>query len=341
MMSVRARSKVEASHSSETESDQILRFRNSERHLHWALAIPFVVCYATALILVFVYNPHPTRPLRSLVSWTHRISGVCLAVLPTLMILLHWHDFRLHLQNIRRAWVWSFDDIKWLVLVGPAMVSKRVTQPDQGKFNAGEKINFMAQMSTYPVYIATGLLIWFSAVPYLPWLVHFYTAAFVATPLVCGHVFMATVNPDTRVGLSGMLTGFVNRHWARHHYRHWYDELYGDVETAGQPAAEVEISAPVAAPYLVYSANAESPAFMRGRHVEPGLGELRAPSDRDADLDSCPSRSGRRHLAVGRTRSVGSGQWRGEPRDPRSGSGHGLGAEHQESARQRRAGCQA
>ena len=50
--------------------------------------------------------------------------------------------------------------------------------------------------------------------------------ATVTTPLILKHVFMATVNPDTRVGLSGMISGFVNRHWARHHYRWWYDENF-------------------------------------------------------------------------------------------------------------------
>ncbi len=297
------------------ESDQILRFRNSERHLHWALAIPFVVCYATALILVFVYNPAPTRPLRWLVSWTHRVSGVCLAVLPLLTILLHWRDFRLHVQNVLRAWTWSFDDVKWLLLVGPATFSKRISQPDQGKFNAGEKINFMAQMSTYPVYIATGLLIWFSAVPYMPWLVHFYTAAFVATPLVIGHIFMATVNPDTRAGLSGMISGLVDRHWARHHYRYWYDELYGESDQTEQPAGNAEIAAPVAAPFLAYSKIAEEPLFMRPGRI-PGspadwrfrnkedlpLGDVSpsAPADDDADVPAGFQSSGPSGKSAGR-----------------------------------------
>jgi hypothetical protein len=38
-------------------SDEILRFQVCERHLHWAIAIPFKICYLTALILVTVYNP--------------------------------------------------------------------------------------------------------------------------------------------------------------------------------------------------------------------------------------------------------------------------------------------
>ena len=57
---------------------KILRFYKSERLLHWAIAIPFLVCFASALVMVVHYNPDPHRPYRALFSWAHRISGVCL-----------------------------------------------------------------------------------------------------------------------------------------------------------------------------------------------------------------------------------------------------------------------
>jgi formate dehydrogenase subunit gamma len=208
-----------------SDPNTVLRFRACERHLHWALAVPFKVCYLTALILVVVYNPAPARPLRQFVSWIHRGSGVCLALLPLATVLWHRRDFRQHLDNVRRAWSWSLDDFKWLALMGVAMLSSRVSLPHQGKFNAAEKINFMVLTLTYPVYLASGLTIWFFGPAFVSWLVHF-SLATLATPLILGHVFMATVNPDTRVGLPGMMSGFVDRHWARHHYRLWYDEHF-------------------------------------------------------------------------------------------------------------------
>ena len=187
------------------DTDHILRFRASERHLHWAVAVPFKVCYVTALILVVVYNPNPDRPLREVVSWIHRLSGMCLAVLPPVVIALHWRDWRMHWHNVRTAWTWSLDDVKWLVLMVPASLTSRVSLPHQDKFNAAEKINFVVLTSTYPWYVMTGVTIWFFGPPYLSWLLHFGLAA-LATPLLFGHVFMATVNPDTRVGLTGMIT---------------------------------------------------------------------------------------------------------------------------------------
>ena len=239
--------------------DEILRFRVCERHLHWAIAIPFKICYLTALILVLVYNPFPGRPFRDIFAWIHRLSGVCLATLPPLMLFIHRREFGMHLRNVREAWSWRFDDLKWLLLMGPATVSKSIALPHQGKFNAAEKINFIVVMSTYPLYIATGLAIWFLRPAYLSWMIHFSMAA-AATPLVLGHVFMATVNPDTRVGLKGMISGWVNREWARHHYRHWYDEHFGHHEQPAHAAVSAEPAPPALPASPVLPALAPQPA---------------------------------------------------------------------------------
>ncbi len=221
---------------------EILRFEACERRLHWAIAVPFTICYLTALILVAVYNPAPTRPYRLVFAWVHRLSGVCLTLLPPLVLFIHRREFRKHLGNIKEAWSWGFDDLLWLLLMGPATFSKRVTLPHQGKFNAAEKINFMMVMSTYPLYIATGLTIWLLRPAYVSWMIHL-AMAFAATPLLLGHVFMATVNPDTRVGLSGMISGWVSREWARHHYRRWYDEQFGPTGHAVPVAAAARTAA--------------------------------------------------------------------------------------------------
>jgi len=210
-----------------SEPDKVLRFHPSERHLHWAIAIPFLVCYWTALILVAVYNPHPARPFRHVVSLIHRFSGLCLLGAPLCIAVRHRRDVALYVHNVRQVWRWTLDDVKWLFLIGPASLSGKVVLPHQGKFNAGEKINFMTLTCTYPLYILTGLIIWFGGVPYLSWLIHFSLAA-VATPLILGHILMATVNPDTRPGLMGMISGVVDREWARHHYHHWYHQHHGD-----------------------------------------------------------------------------------------------------------------
>ncbi len=210
---------------SKPEPTLILRFHKSERMLHWSIAVPFMVCFATAVVLVAVYNLHPQRPYRIIFATIHRISGVCLILFPLLTALRHHRDHKIHLYNIKQAWIWAVDDIKWLMLMGLAAINSKISLPDQGKFNAAEKLNFMMVMSTYPLFIVTGLLIWILRVAFWSWIVHMGMAA-MAAPLMFGHIFMATTNPSTRVGLSGMITGYVDRHWAQHHYTRWYREHF-------------------------------------------------------------------------------------------------------------------
>jgi len=219
---------------------KILRFAKSERLLHWAIAAPFLFSYLTALILVLVYNPDRTRPLRFLVSTLHRSSGVALIVFPLLASFKIGGDIRLHLYNIRQAWTWLFDDFKWLAMMFLAAINDKIQLPEQGKFNAAEKLNFMVLMVTYPLYVVTGLLIWITHINILSWLLHFFMAV-LATPLILGHIFMAVVNRSSRVGLQGMISGYVDRQWARHHYRRWYREHH---EAGEEPPPMPESEAP-------------------------------------------------------------------------------------------------
>ena len=210
----------------------ILRFRRSERSLHWAIAIPFLACWTSAAILVFLYNPMPTREYRDILSWFHRISGICFIILPPLAVIKNHRDFRMHFVNIKQAWIWTISDFKWLTRMGFAMIFKGIRLPEQGKFNAAEKLNFMLVMTTYPLYILTGLLMWFTHANWTAWIFHFFMA-FIATPFLLGHLFMALVNKDTRVGLQGMLSGYVDRTWAKHHYGRWYrEQVEEDAEEA-------------------------------------------------------------------------------------------------------------
>jgi formate dehydrogenase subunit gamma len=216
-------------------SSKILRFAKSERMLHWAIAGPFLISFATAVILVVIYNPDPSRPLRSFFTGLHRASGFALIVLPMLATLKSRGDVRIHFYNIKQAWTWVYDDFKWLALMGLAAVSSKIRLPEQGKFNAAEKLNFMVLMTTYPLYVATGLLMWLTRLAVLAWILHFFMAM-LAAPLLLGHLYMALINRASRPGLQGMISGFVDRQWAKHHYRRWYREHHE--EASEQPPGE-------------------------------------------------------------------------------------------------------
>lgn len=213
---------------------RILRFVRSERFLHWALAVPFVLLYASALMMVLLWSEPQPRHLRTVFAWAHRIFGLALLFVPPMVLLRGRREWRTHLANLKEGWIWSRDDLRWLLLFPRAAVDRRIRLPDQGKFNAAEKLNFMMVSVACPLYLVTGFMIWMPGVAFVPWLVHC-AMAVLGLPLVLGHIFMATVNPDTRIGLSGMITGWVDREWARHHYRRWYREHFEKPVAAGTP----------------------------------------------------------------------------------------------------------
>lgn len=229
----------------------ILRFRKTERWLHWAIAIPFMICWVSALILVLVYNPAPHLPYRLALSWLHRLSGAALIAIPLFVLFKSREESRIHTANIGAAWHWSLDDLKWLLLMGIAAISKKITLPEQGKFNAAEKVNFMVVMLSSPIFVLTGLMMWIQDAAWLPWLIHGF-AALMVTPTMLGHIYMATVNPDTRTGITGMVSGFVDRDWARHHYALWYREHFENVvlpardfsRIAPQPDRRIHVHCP-------------------------------------------------------------------------------------------------
>ncbi len=278
----------------DVEAGKILRFQRSERLLHWSIAIPFMVCYTSAAILMLFFNLHSEGIARGIFSWTHRIAGACLMVLPGLILLTNLKDARIHLYNIRQGWVWALSDVKWLLLMGPAAVIRRITLPEQGKFNAAEKLNFMMVMSTYPFFIATGLILWMPGIAFYSWILHVGLAA-VATPLMFGHIFMALVNPGTRVGLSGMLSGYVDRQWAKHHYRRWYREHFECLEKTGGAPVETEhdLHQPVLVRCSACRAEHTAPSWLRVLEAVFELQPLTCPScGLDARIDAVIVRPG-------------------------------------------------
>jgi formate dehydrogenase subunit gamma len=240
-------------------SKEIPRFRRSERALHWAIAIPFLVCLASGAAVKLFYNRlHSGVLMHNALLWVHRGSGVFLIVLPAWVAWRHRKELSLYLYNIKRAWSWTTDDLKWLALIGLASVSKKIALPEQHKFNAGEKINFMTLMLTYPVLVLTGAFLLTPGIHFLSFIAHV-GVAILAAPLIIGHLFMALVNPDTRIGLSGMFSGKVDREWARHHYAKWYRENYGEDETPHDGRGEAAAAPPVQAVIRCASCGATSP----------------------------------------------------------------------------------
>ncbi len=198
--------------------ETVVRFNATERAYHWAQAIPYLVLLVTgALQLLERKAGVHLVELESLVL-THKIAGVALPVGMFLVFL--GGDRKVLLTNAAIALHWRLEDVRWLLIV-PVHRLLDLRLPPSGKFNPGQKLNLLAQLVLIPVFAFTGAWMWFRGEALLPWYVHVGAFA-LATPLILGHLFLATINPSTRPGLSGVFSGRVNASWARHHYAKEY-----------------------------------------------------------------------------------------------------------------------
>jgi formate dehydrogenase subunit gamma len=119
-------------------------------------------------------------------------------------------------------------DRQWLARV-PAAVFKRSPEIAAGRFNAGQKLNFMLVTVLLAALFVTGLgLIVTGSHPVNPiFKAAHVVAAYTALVLVAGHLYMALINPSTRPALRGMISGKVDAAWTRKYHTRPGDQVGG------------------------------------------------------------------------------------------------------------------
>jgi formate dehydrogenase subunit gamma len=99
--------------------------------------------------------------------------------------------------------------------------ARRCARAASGRFNAGQKVNFvLVCILLAALYITVGDTIFAGTHHNLIFGGHKLATIGICL-LVVGHLYMALVDPATRHALRGMLTGDVDRDWARKHYPRW------------------------------------------------------------------------------------------------------------------------
>src|SRR5512140_929603 len=78
------------------QAKEILRFAKGEMALHWSIALPFMTCFVTGMIVKLFYNLHSAGISRDVFTFVHKVAGGCLAVFPSLAILRNWRDYKVH-----------------------------------------------------------------------------------------------------------------------------------------------------------------------------------------------------------------------------------------------------
>jgi formate dehydrogenase subunit gamma len=201
---------------------RIARFSRTERALHWLLAGSFFVLLGSGLAL---YLPSLANVVdRPTAKAWHLDAAVVLGV--GLVVLLLIGDRRVVRRSLRELDRYDADDGRWLK-GAPNRVLFGDPAPPQGRFNAGQKINASLVSGLMVVMAITGFLLWEgerdTRFRFAGTVVVHDWGTLLLILLVCGHLYLAVINPSTRASLRGMTLGDVDREWARRHHPRWVE----------------------------------------------------------------------------------------------------------------------
>ncbi|MEI7728137.1 MAG: DUF6079 family protein [Verrucomicrobiota bacterium] len=190
------------------------RFVRPELVLHWVNAVPFVLLMLTGGIMAAARFFQMNREWMSMVVLVHKVFAIFwITALPLVVLLrpkVHWAHIRIVLS-------WGKKDLLWMVQSVRSLYDKKAVIAAVGRFNTGQKINASLVMVYFIGFGLTGLLMLFKGTILVPWYLH--AALFFATTgSVGGHLFLALLNPSTRIALMGIFHGWSPMEYVEHHH---------------------------------------------------------------------------------------------------------------------------
>jgi len=205
----------------ESDPNLVPRHSQATRLTHWAVAIAYVLLFASGLALFhpyfywlsFLYGGG------GFMRVLHPFLGVALAVLFYGYAAGLWRDNLLLPSD--KVWLRHVFDV----------MNKRAEIPVEGKYNAGEKLMFWSMVGCILALLLSGLVIWrpyfapsFSAPARRAASVVHAFFAFVMFVGIAVHIYAAWW---TKGSIRAMTRGYVTRAWARFHHPGWYRQVAG------------------------------------------------------------------------------------------------------------------
>lgn len=200
-------------------ANRVLRFTWSERAVHWLTAVAFFSLLVSGLVVGRRGTFHDV-----MYAWHLASAGVLVAGVVLVFVAGNRRALESSTRELLRL---GADDRHWLVSA-PSLMRARMPTPATGRFNAGQKLNFVFVCVLLVALYVSGVDTIVEGTHHnLVFGVH-KLATIAAGVLVAGHVYMAMFKRDTRAALRGILSGEVDRDWAHEHYPEW---------TSAQPTA--------------------------------------------------------------------------------------------------------
>ena len=219
----------------EDSGRRILRFRLSQRVVHWSIAFVFILMGLTGLSILFgrpfilpLIGKEAHSILLTAAMQAHNLFGPIFAFF---LLGLFVHFLRGNFP--------SLVDIKWLLKGGGFFGG----HAPAGRYNLGEKAWFWTAVIAGGALSVTGFLMLFPDylatrnTIHLSELIHA-IAALVMIGFSLGHIYLGTIG--TRGTLKGMVDGYVDENWARAHHDRWLEEELEKAESGDQARETAE-----------------------------------------------------------------------------------------------------
>src|SRR6266852_1012066 len=197
----------------------IRRFSRTERAIHWVHAGAFFVLLGSGLVL---YLPRLSELVsrRPLVKAIHIYTAVAWVIALVLIAVVgNRRRLRSTLRDLDR---FDSDDRAWL----------RGRRVPQGRFNAGQKLNFWLTAAFAVLFAVSGFLLWYgerdTRFRFASTILLHDGLMYVSLVLLVGHLYLAVLHPATRHALRGITVGSVSEEWAREHHAKWVEALGAD-----------------------------------------------------------------------------------------------------------------
>jgi formate dehydrogenase subunit gamma len=190
----------------------VKRFTRSERAVHWLTALAFFSLLLSGLVV-------GRRGTFHNVMWAWHLASAGVLVCGVTLILLAGNRRALG-RSARELRSLDSEDRRWLASA-PARLMSGAPEAAAGRFNAGQKLNFILVCVLLALLYITGVETILAGTRHNLIFGGHKLATIGACILVSGHLYMALVNRRTRHALRGMLSGDVDSEWAGEHYPRW------------------------------------------------------------------------------------------------------------------------
>ena len=209
--------------------DTVRKYTKPAIIFHWIHSGAFLLLVITGIFL-FV----PAFGAAAQDSWSrvlHRIGAVIFVLAPLIQLVA---NPKTAIESLKQAFTWGKEDMDWaMAMPRYYFLADESAMPPQDEMNTGQKMWYTLLLLFGPVFLITGILMWFFKYS-LPssvfqWSLIAHDVAFIVIVLMfLVHIYLGVIHPLMRQhggSFSSMVDGTISTDYARSHHGKWYDAM--------------------------------------------------------------------------------------------------------------------